>query len=189
MGRIFHTKVYTHPDCPRCFHSLHDMRGWCDDHGAARGLIDTFDSKAEYDRWCWLKDEQSLGRISGLRRQVVYVLVPEQVATVPDGEKVVKVWWVDGHQFVRKADAQRHCRRQGIALKDITWFEERQVKTRRVVLERTVTYAADFVYKNEYGVLVVEDVKSEYTRHEKDYIIKRKLMLHVHGIRIKEVII
>lgn len=189
MGRIFHTKVYTHPDCPRCFHSLHDMRGWCDDHGAARGLIDTFDSKAEYDRWCWLKSEQDLGRISGLRRQVVYVLCPEQYTIEPCGEKVVKVWWVDGHQFVRKADAQRHCRRQGIALKGITWFEERQVKTRRVLLERAVTYAADFVYRDAAGTLVVEDVKSDYTRHEKDYIIKRKLMLHVHGIRIKEVIV
>lgn len=51
------------------------------------------------------------------------------------------------------------------------------------VLERPVCYIADFQYLRD-GVLVVEDTKGVKT---KDYIIKRKLMLHVHGIRIKEV--
>lgn len=52
------------------------------------------------------------------------------------------------------------------------------------VLERAVEYVADFVYKNEAGETVVEDVKGFRTH---DYVIKRKLMLWVHGIRIKEV--
>ena len=53
------------------------------------------------------------------------------------------------------------------------------------VIERAVTYIADFVYTDlKTGELVVEDAKGVKT---KDYIIKRKLMLHVHGIRIKEV--
>ena len=50
------------------------------------------------------------------------------------------------------------------------------------VIERAVTYIADFTYK-ENGKLVVEDVKGYRT---KDYIIKRKLLLYLHGIRIKE---
>jgi hypothetical protein len=50
-------------------------------------------------------------------------------------------------------------------------------------LERAVTYKADFVYI-ENGKQVVEDVKGMKT---KDYIIKRKLMLHKYGIKIKEV--
>ena len=50
-------------------------------------------------------------------------------------------------------------------------------------IEREVTYIADFVYwKN--GALVVEDVKGF---RKESYIIKRKLMLWVHGIRIVEV--
>lgn len=49
--------------------------------------------------------------------------------------------------------------------------------------ERAVNYIADFVYE-EGGETVVEDVKGIRT---KDYIIKRKLMLLVHGIEIKEV--
>lgn len=51
------------------------------------------------------------------------------------------------------------------------------------LLEKECAYIADFVYK-ENGRIVVEDTKGFRT---KDYIIKRKLMLHEYGIRIKEV--
>jgi hypothetical protein len=51
------------------------------------------------------------------------------------------------------------------------------------VLERKCSYIADFVYR-ENGEIVVEDVKGMRT---KDYVIKRKLMLYFHGIKIKEV--
>lgn len=51
------------------------------------------------------------------------------------------------------------------------------------VIEQKCSYIADFVY-TENGKKVVEDTKGFKT---KDYIIKRKLMLYVHGIRIKEI--
>lgn len=51
------------------------------------------------------------------------------------------------------------------------------------VIEKAVKYVADFVYKQD-GVIVVEDTKGVKT---KDYIIKRKLMLYVHNIKIREV--
>ncbi len=52
-------------------------------------------------------------------------------------------------------------------------------------IEKSVRYIADFVYTdNETGQMVVEDTKGVRT---KEYIIKRKLMLYIHGIRIKEV--
>ena len=51
--------------------------------------------------------------------------------------------------------------------------------------ERPVKYVADFRY--HYGVeTIVEDVKSPVTKTAA-YKIKRKLMLHKHGIRIREV--
>ena len=50
-------------------------------------------------------------------------------------------------------------------------------------VERSVKYKADFFYTKD-GELVVEDTKGFRTP---DYIIKRKLMLYVHHIRIKEV--
>lgn len=53
------------------------------------------------------------------------------------------------------------------------------------LLEREVAYFADFVYKDvKSGEIVVEDTKGMRT---KEYIIKRKLMLYVHHIKIKEV--
>ena len=53
------------------------------------------------------------------------------------------------------------------------------------VIEKECSYYADFVYfDNELQQQIVEDTKGFRTT---DYIIKRKLMLAVHGIRIKEI--
>lgn len=51
-------------------------------------------------------------------------------------------------------------------------------------IEKPVKYIADFVYKDKNGNTVVEDTKGVRTA---DYVIKRKLMLWVHKIRIKEI--
>ena len=58
-----------------------------------------------------------------------------------------------------------------------------QPKYKNVCIEKAVTYRADFTYY-ENGQLVVEDTKGMKT---KEYIIKRKLMLYIHGIKIKEI--
>lgn len=52
------------------------------------------------------------------------------------------------------------------------------------VIEKECSYIADFVYKTVDGITVVEDTKGFRTT---EYIVKRKLMLYIHGIRIKEV--
>ncbi|CAN7610053.1 DUF1064 domain-containing protein [Caballeronia sp. LjRoot34] len=52
--------------------------------------------------------------------------------------------------------------------------------------ERKETYVADFTYMQD-GKLVVEDVKSEATRKNRAYIGKRKRMLAVHDISVKEI--
>lgn len=51
------------------------------------------------------------------------------------------------------------------------------------LLERECSYIADFVY-GKNGKMVVEDTKGVRT---KEYIIKRKLMLKIYGIRIRDV--
>lgn len=51
------------------------------------------------------------------------------------------------------------------------------------LIEKECSYIADFVYKQD-GETIVEDTKGFRTT---EYIIKRKLMLHVHGIRIREI--
>ncbi len=57
-------------------------------------------------------------------------------------------------------------------------------------LERACTYVADFVYEEPmegaFWQTVVEDVKSPASKTAA-YRIKRKLLLHVHGIRVREV--
>ena len=50
------------------------------------------------------------------------------------------------------------------------------------LIEKELSYIADFVY-TENGKGVVEDTKGFRTQ---EYKIKRKLMLYIHGIRIKE---
>lgn len=95
-----------------------------------------FDSKKELVRYCELKLLEKGGEITDLKRQVPFMLVPNQIE--------------DGR-----------------------------------VVERAVKYIADFTYY-ENGQFVVEDVKSPVTRTDA-YKIKRKLMLHIHGIRIREV--
>lgn len=57
------------------------------------------------------------------------------------------------------------------------------------VLEREISYIADFVYEQRdpeklADERIIEDVKGYKT---KEYIIKRKLFLYVYGERIKEV--
>ena len=51
------------------------------------------------------------------------------------------------------------------------------------LIEKECSYYADFVYQ-ENEKTIVEDTKGMRT---KDYIIKRKLLLYVHGIRITEI--
>jgi hypothetical protein len=53
--------------------------------------------------------------------------------------------------------------------------------------ERAAHYVADFEYTTlPEEELVVEDVKSSFTRKNPVYILKRKLMRHIYGIKIKE---
>lgn len=113
----------------------------------AGGLV--FDSKKEYRRWCELGLLERAGQIANLRRQVEYVLIPEQRA------QSVEVY-ARGPKKGKSKPGK--------------------------LLERKVVYIADFAYE-EAGEAVVEDCKGMRT---KEYILKRKLMLYVHGIRIRE---
>lgn len=60
----------------------------------------------------------------------------------------------------------------------------KRLKDGKRLLEKGVKYNADFVYTDKGGIIHVEDAKGMRTT---DYILKRKLMLHFHGIRLEEV--
>ncbi len=98
----------------------------------------------------------------------------------------------DGETFDSVKEYRRFCELSLLEKAGMVTDLKRQVKYELIpsmrvngkVAERPCTYVADFVYKDESGSVVVEDTKGYKT---KDYIIKRKLMLWVHGIRIREV--
>ena len=97
----------------------------------------------------------------------------------------------EGMAFDSAKEYNRYCELRLIEKSGAITDLQRQVRfvllpVQRVdgkVVERACTYIADFVYK-ERGETVVEDVKGVKT---KDYIIKRKLMLYIHRIKVKEV--
>lgn len=70
------------------------------------------------------------------------------------------------------------------AQRETVWNEKKSRYEDGKVIEREVSYIADFTYTNRLGFMVVEDTKGFKTT---DYIIKRKLMLYFHRIRIQEV--
>ena len=109
-----------------------------------------FDSKREAQRYTELKILERSGRISELKRQVKFVLIPTQRESSTGFYKKGK------HKGEPKPGK---------------------------ILESECAYIADFVYYIG-GEMIVEDAKGMRTR---DYVIKRKLMLYQHGIKIKEV--
>lgn len=56
------------------------------------------------------------------------------------------------------------------------------------VVERACTYVADYVYKDSNGILHIEDIKGyKGGGAYAVFTIKRKLMLHVHGLVVEEI--
>ena len=100
---------------------------------------------------------------------------------------------LDGHQFDSVREATRYSQLQlleragQIAGLELQPRFELIPKQRRAdgKAERSCEYVADFRYTDTAtGQTVIEDAKGMRTR---DYIMKRKLMLQVHGISVREV--
>lgn len=93
----------------------------------------------------------------------------------------------DSRKEHRRANELRLMQRAGLITNLREQVSYELIPTQRgadgKVLERACDYIADFVYTDKDGKTVVEDTKGVKT---KEYIIKRKLMLHVYGIRIVE---
>lgn len=107
----------------------------------------TFDSSLEWSRFLFLSNREKEGKITNLRRQVEYLLIPAQYGT-----------------------------------------EIKHLKTKdkevRVLLERSCSYIADFVYERN-GKTIVEDCKGAKAVITEAAKIKKKLLLWVHGIELR----
>lgn len=106
------------------------------------------------------------------------------------GNKKVQL---DGIVFDSRKEANRYAElkllQAGGVIKDLELQKEFILIPAQYVngkcVERACKYKADFYYYDcERKEYICEDTKGFKT---KDYIIKRKLMLYVHGIRIIEV--
>jgi hypothetical protein len=100
----------------------------------------------------------------------------------PNKFRAIKTNGYDSKREAKRAEELKLMQRAGV-ISDL----QEQVRYELVPKqsgERAVHYVADFVYRDKAGTIVVEDVKGMKTDA---YVIKRKLMLHVHGIRISEV--
>ena len=113
---------------------------------------------------------------------------------------------VDGETFDSKHEYLRYAELQSLQKHGYIYDLQRQVKFVLVpaqhepdtvgprggkikgkLIEKEVAYYADFCYYDkDTGCYVVEDAKSPATRTP-EYIIKRKLMLFLKGIKIVEV--
>lgn len=94
---------------------------------------------------------------------------------------------VDGIRFDSKKEASRWVTLKLMQMACQITELERQVKYELIPKqdgERACTYLADFRYFTKEGKRIIEDCKGMRTEV---YRIKRKLLLHVHGIRITEV--
>lgn len=64
----------------------------------------------------------------------------------------------------------------------LTKMVAKQLKTKVKYVEQTVSLAAKYTCDSVYrqnGVVIIEEVKSKITLHEPDYILRKKLMLHL----------
>ncbi len=97
----------------------------------------------------------------------------------------------DGIEFDSVKECQRYCELKLMQGAGVISDLQLQVSFKLIpsqyidgkLVERAVNYVADFVYKQN-GQTVVEDTKGYKTP---EYIMKRKMMLFFHGIRIREV--
>lgn len=101
----------------------------------------------------------------------------------------IKTRTSDGIVHDSMKEANRWCELKMLEKTGLIHDLQRQVKFELIPKqdgERAVHYVADFVYVED-GKKIVEDVKSAATKKNKEYRLKKKMMLFFHGIRIREI--
>ena len=102
---------------------------------------------------------------------------------------------LDGHVFDSKAERMRYAELKMMEkagfISDLQMqvpfeLQPKFLNKQTGKMERAITYVADFVYKENSGSVVVEDVKSGITASNQVYRLKKKMMAY-KGYYIKEV--
>lgn len=118
-----------------------------------------FDSQREAKRYLELKALERAGKISDLKLQVMYELIPAAYHWLPTGEVYQK-----GEKKGRP-------------------------KYKRMCVEKAVKYIADFEYEENGHTVVedAKGFRKTDSAAYKVFVLKRKLMLWRYGIKVKEV--
>lgn len=94
---------------------------------------------------------------------------------------------LDGVVFASMGEMQRYCELKNLLRAGKIFDLSLQPKFEFVVNGvRVGSYTADFRYLDETGNVIIEDRKSSGTRRERDYRIRKKLMLALYSIEVKE---
>ena len=171
------------------FRSEHDAKYYCEQNGIDFSKVERYDSIKEYERWLELLEMERDGRISELKRQVEFELTPKQYRREKVREKEEKHYLVPEalgeSDFDRKKDAVAYAKSQGMSAKFVTTITITVPVYKDVtILDRSV-YTADFTYIED-GEFIIEDVKSDYTRKEADYVLRKKFLYYKYRILIRE---
>jgi len=110
----------------------------------------------------------------------------------PSNKYKAKKTVIDGIEFASKHEAERYLFLKNLKvagqITDLQLQKRFELIPNQYIdgklIEHKVSYVADFTYISKVDGLHVEDAKGIKTPQ---YIIKRKLMLQLYGIRIEEV--
>jgi len=194
MAKFFNKKVWIVPGNEHRFRSEHDAKYYCEQNNIDFSTVEKYDSIKEYERWLELQEMERDGKISELKRQVEFELTPKQYRREKVREKQVKTYILnctiassfDGEiNFSTKKEAISFAKKHDIPTKDISTYTETVPIYKDVtILDRSV-YTADFTYIED-GEFIIEDVKSDYTRKEADYVLRKKFLYYKYRILIRE---
>ena len=189
-NKFFAKKVWIVPGNEHRFRSEHDAKFYCAEHGIDFSLVQRYDSIKEYERWLELRQMERDGKITELKRQVEFELTPKQYRREKVREKEVKYYYVPednvgSWRFKTKKDAVSFTKLHSLSAKLIfSQTVTEPVYKDVTILDRSV-YTADFTYI-EGGEFIIEDVKSDYTRKEADYVLRKKFLYYKYRILIRE---
>lgn len=189
-NKFFAKKVWIVPGNEHRFRSEHDAKFYCAEHGIDFSLVERYDSIKEYERWLELQQMERDGKITELKRQVEFELTPKQYRREKVREKEVKYYYVPednvgSWRFKTKKDAVSFTKHNNLSAKLIfSQTVTEPVYKDVTILDRSV-YTADFTYIED-GEFIIEDVKSDYTRKEADYVLRKKFLYYKYRILIRE---
>ena len=190
-NKFFAKKVWIVPGNEHRFRSEHDAKYFCEQNNIDFSKVERYDSIKEYERWLELQQMERDGKISELKRQVEFELTPKQYRREKVRDKEVKYYYVPDEngfgnwRFNTKKNAVSYTKLHNLSAKSIFSDTVTVPVYKDVTILDSAVYTADFTYIED-GEYVIEDCKSDYTKKEADYVLRKKFLYYKYRILIRE---